>query len=199
MRNLNELSAAQAAQELLTRRKARRGILDFTFYTKPDYDGNWHHRILGAALDKLIAGEIMRLMVFMPPRHGKSELVSRRLPAYVLGRNPNAQIIATSYSDDLASRNNRDTQRIMDSPEYAALFPDTQLNSSNVKTNARGGYLRNSDMFEVVGHRGSYRSAGVVVGVVGRRHGVGVNSGEIARSVGIDLDTLGTKWQYTNR
>jgi hypothetical protein len=40
---------------------------------------------------------------------------------------------------------------------------------------------------------------GVVVGVVGRRHGVGVNSGEIARSVGIDLDTLGTKWQYTNR
>lgn len=39
----------------------------------------------------------------------------------------------------------------------------------------------------------------VVVVVVGRRHGVGVNSGEIARSVGIDLDTLGTKWQYTNR
>lgn len=116
----------------------------------------------------------MRLMVFMPPRHGKTELVSRRLPAYVLGRNPNAQIIATSYSDDLASRNNRDTQRIMDSPEYAALFPDTQLNSSNVKTNARGGYLRNSDMFEVVGHRGSYRSAGVGGGITGMGFDFGI-------------------------
>lgn len=158
----------------MARRKARRGILDFTLYTKPDYDGNWHHRILGAALDKLIAGEIMRLMVFMPPRHGKSELVSRRLPAYALGRDPDAQIIATSYSDDLASRNNRDTQRIIDTPEYAVLFPETRLNSSNVRSSAQGGYLRNSDMFEVVGRRGSYRSAGVGGGITGMGFNFGI-------------------------
>jgi len=158
----------------LARRKARENLLDFTRYTYPNYAANWHHRELASALDKLVSGEIMRLMVFMPPRHGKSELVSRRLPAYVLGRNPNAQIIATSYSDDLASRMNRDTQRIIDTQEYAALFPETRLNSSNVRSNAQGGYLRNSDMFEVVGHRGSYRSAGVGGGITGMGFDFGI-------------------------
>jgi hypothetical protein len=53
---------------------------------------------------------------------------------------------------------------------------------------------------EMAHHALQHLDLGINPGVVvGRRHGVGVNSGEIARSVGIDLDTLGTKWQYTNR
>ena len=99
------------------------------------------------------------------PVTASRELVSRRLPAYILGRNPDAQIIACSYSADLAQRMNRDTQRIIDDPRYAALFPGTQLFGANVRTVAQGTYLRNSDIFEVVGHRGTYRS-----GRRGRRH-----------------------------
>jgi predicted phage terminase large subunit-like protein len=146
---------------------ASRSMLDFTQHTKHDYEVSWHHRVLCSYLDRFVAGEIPRLMVFMPPRHGKSELVSRRLPAYVLGRNPDVSIIASSYSADLASRMNRDVQRIIDTPQYGTIFPDTQLNGKNIRTMARGSYLRNSDIFEVVGHSGVYRSAGVGGGITG--------------------------------
>lgn len=106
-------------------------------------------------------------MIFMPPRHGKSELVSRRLPAYLLGRDPDAQVIACSYSDDLASRMNRDVQRIIDDEPYRGAFPDTSLFGRNIRTVADGSYLRNSTLFEVVGQKGSYRSAGVGGGITG--------------------------------
>lgn len=106
-------------------------------------------------------------MVFMPPRHGKSELVSRKLPAFVYGKYPDAAIIAASYSADLAQRMNRDVQRIIDGPAYGELFPETLLFGKNIRTVASGSYLRNSDIFEIVGHRGSYRSAGVGGGITG--------------------------------
>lgn len=106
-------------------------------------------------------------MVFMPPRHGKSELVSRRFPAYVFGKNRDLQIISTSYGADLASRMNRDVQRIIDSPQYGDVFPETKLFGKNIQTIAYGSFLRNSEIFEIVGNRGSYRSAGVGGGITG--------------------------------
>lgn len=148
--------------------------MNFATYTKPDYQVNWHHGVMCSYLDRFIAGDIKRLMVFMPPRHGKSELVSRRLPAYIMGRNPNAQIIACSYSADLAQRMNRDTQRIIDDPAYQRLFPATQLFGANIRTVAKGTYLRNSDIFEIVGHRGAYRSSGVGGGITGMGFDYGI-------------------------
>lgn len=113
-------------------------------------------------------------MVFMPPQHGKSELVSRRLPAYILGRNPDARVIACSYSADLSSRMNRDVQRIIDSERYQNLFPDSQLFGRRNRSNADGAYLRNSDLFEIVGHQGSYRSAGIGGGITGMGLDLGI-------------------------
>ena len=55
----------------------------------------------------------------MPPRHGKSEIASRRFPAYALGRYPDLSIIATSYSAALASRMNRDVQRVIDDDAFS--------------------------------------------------------------------------------
>jgi len=168
MRNSLGISKSELSSEYLARRNARKSLLDFTLYTKPDYEVSWHHKVLCDALDRLVSGDIKRLMVSMPPRHGKSELVSRRLPAYILGRNPDANVIACSYSADLASAMNRDVQRIIDAPEYSNLFPETKLSGSNIRTTAQGGTsLRNSDVFEVVGHRGGYRSAGVGGGITG--------------------------------
>ena len=141
--------------------------MEFTRYTFPQYRTNWHHDILCSHLDRFVSGEIKRLMVFMPPRHGKSELVSRRLPAYLLGKNPDANIIACSYSADLASRMNRDVQRIIDTPEYHSVFPETTLYGGNVRTDIIGRPLRNSDLFEVVGHKGMYRGAGMGGGITG--------------------------------
>lgn len=148
-------------------RQARTNLLDFTRFTMPEYRVNWHHRLICQKLDEFIEGKNKRLIIACPPRHGKSELVSRRFPAYILGRNPDAKIIACSYGSDLASLLNRDVQRIISSPEYAELFPDTKLNDANVRSTAQENYLRNSDIFEVVNHKGVYRSAGVGGAITG--------------------------------
>ena len=140
---------------------ARRSLLGFTTYTYPGYQVNWHHELIAARLDEFATLRDQRLMVYAQPRSGKSELVSRRLPAYILGRDPDASIIAASYGADLARRMNRDVQRIMDDDAYLRLFPDTRLSGRNVRADAQGSYLRNSDMFEVVGRKGYYMGVGV--------------------------------------
>ncbi|MDR1688324.1 MAG: phage terminase large subunit [Clostridiales bacterium] len=154
-------------EHLLAQTLARQHLVEFAEYTDANYTTNWHHRVLCEKLDKLVAKKIKRLMVFMPPRHGKSELVSRKLPAFIFGRNPDASIMATSYSADLAQRMSRDVQRIIDSPKYGELFPETSLYGKNIRTVANGSYLRNSDIFEIVGYKGSYRGAGVGGGITG--------------------------------
>ena len=160
MKKLNRI-ALLAKREL-----ARRHMADFVQYVDDRYYMNWHHRLLCDYLDRFVAGEIKNLMVFMPPRHGKSELVSRKLPAYIFGRDPDASIISCSYSADLAGRMNRDVQRIIDSPSYAEIFPSTHLFGKNIRSVANGTFLRNSDIFEIVDHRGVYRSTGVGGGII---------------------------------
>jgi len=165
-------AAAATDYELLTLlekevgEEARASLLPFAIYTRPFYEPNWHHEALCRKLDRFARGEIKRLMVFMPPRHGKSELVSRCLPAFLMGRDPDAQIIAVSYSSDLAGRMNRDVQRIIDSDEYQRLFPDTKLAQEHAKTYGQK-YMRTSDLFEVVGRYGTYRCSGIGGGITG--------------------------------
>jgi predicted phage terminase large subunit-like protein len=149
------------------RELARKSLAEFTTYTMPEYEMNWHHRLMCEYLDKFARLEITRLMIFCPPRHGKSELVSRRLPAYILGRNPDAPIITASYGADLARRMNRDVQRIIDSPSYQEIFPQTRLFGKNIRTLAGGSWLRNSDEFEIVEYSGYYRGAGVGGAITG--------------------------------
>jgi len=163
----NQFSRYDILQELLRRKKATESLIEFTKFTKPDYQVNWHHELICNEIDDLLNREWEMLIVSTPPRFGKSEIVSRRLPAYELGKNPDSSIIACSYAADLSSRMNRDVQRIIDDPLYSLLFPDTRLNSSNVRTTAQGTYLRNSDIFEVVGHKGVYRSCGIGGGITG--------------------------------
>lgn len=162
----NNLRNMELLRKELAREKARRSIAEFCLFTDKLYQMNWHHRLLCEYLDAFTKKKIRRLMVFMPPRHGKSELVSRKLPAFIFGQNPDASIISTSYSADLAQRMNRDVQRIIDSITYEELFPETRLYGKNIRT-VTGHALRNSDIFEIVGHRGSYRGAGVGGGITG--------------------------------
>lgn len=155
--------------KLLRRHKARNSLLDFTLYTKPNYHVNWHHELLCTELDDFLASPTRnRLMIFVGPRRGKSEIVSRRLPAYAFGKNPDLNVISCSYAADLAVKMSRDTQRIMDSDTYRELFPRTKLNSKNIKTTSKGSYIRTSDKFEIVDFSGSYRAAGVGGGITGQ-------------------------------
>ena len=96
------------------RLSAKETLLAFTKRTKPDYRASWHHKTLAKMLDRVAAGNCRRLMVFMPPQHGKSELVSRRFPAWMLGQDPDLRLFAASHTHELAVAMNRDVQRIMD-------------------------------------------------------------------------------------
>ncbi len=92
------------------------------------------------------------------PTHN-SEGSSRKLPAFMLGLNPDRKICIGSYAATIARDFNRDVQRIIDTPRYRELFPGTYLNGSNVVTMSNT-YLRNSDVIEMVGRKGSLRVVG---------------------------------------
>ena len=155
----------------LRRRAARAGFAPFVLFTTPNYKMGWVHREICETLEQFLQdvrdGKSPRLMISMPPRSGKSELVSRKFPAYAFGVDPNLQIIATSYGADMAQRFNRDVQRVIDNDLYHAVFPETSLNKANVRSTSKGAYIRTSDLFEIVGHTGSYRSCGVGGGITG--------------------------------
>lgn len=153
---------------------SRRHLQDFVSYTKPDYEFNWHHVELCNKLELFARGHIKKLMVWMPPQHGKSQLCTRHLPAFMLGIKPSSKIAVCSYSATLAQAFNRDIQRIVDDNNYHDVFPDTILNASNVTNDAHGAYLRNSDIFETVGFRGFVKTVGVGGSLTGTPIDVGI-------------------------
>lgn len=155
MPNLEEVIIA----EEIARRKARTNLKDFTSYTTTNFDWQPYHKVYYEILDRFAKGKIKKLMISMPPQHGKSEGSTRRLPSFMFGLNPNLRLAITSYNATIARKFNRDNQRIIDTPEYAALFPETKLNSSNVVSVA-SSYLRNSEEFEIVGHKGMLKAVG---------------------------------------
>ncbi len=177
--------------------KARRKLLPFTRYTMPRYEANWHHVLVADRLDAVIRGECERLMVFMPPRHGKSELVSRRAPAFALGRNQDEQIIGCSYSHDLATSNNREIQRIMMDDSYKELFKDAIMNERNVVADSQGAWLRNARIFELVQSRGYYLCSGVGGPITGRGMTLGIIDDPVKNRAEADSETFREKvWEW---
>ena len=154
MTTLELLQTFSARQEL-----ARRNFKDFVLEIRPNYSMQWFHSYICDKLTDFARGKIKKLMVFMPPQHGKSEITTRLLPAYMAGLDPEKKIVVASYNASLATRFNRDIQRVIDAEEYKNVFPETQLNSSNVVTVSQN-YLRNSEIFEFVGFSGYVKTVG---------------------------------------
>lgn len=135
-----------AASELLRRRSARGGLLEFTRYTFPTYQAEPAHALIAEKLDAVVRGDITRLMIFAPPQHGKSELASVRLPVFWLGKRPDDPIILASYAASLAESKSRQARQILESPEYANLFPGSRIRRdsrsiSHWTLDGRRGYL----------------------------------------------------------
>jgi hypothetical protein len=128
------LSFEQASRELLRRRKAQESLVAFTRYTFPAYKPAAHHLLVAEKLEAVARGEIKRLLIFMPPRYGKSELASRRFPAWFLGSNPSRHIIAASYNADFAADFGRDVRNIAASERYRAIF-NTRLSQDSTASN----------------------------------------------------------------
>jgi len=149
---------------------ARRSLIDFTLRTKPSYRAGWFHRGVAAALDQFLEDVLEkrspRLILTAPPQFGKSELTSRRFPAFAFGKNPSLHIVGIAYSADLAQSFSRDTQRIIDTPEYSAIFPATRILAENAKSNR---YKRSAEEFHIVASDGgTYRAVGRTGGIPGR-------------------------------
>lgn len=160
----------------LQRREARSRFAVYLDYTMPGYERQWFHTLIADACQKLIQGTLGtdRLMIFVPPQHGKSEIVSRKLPSWALGYNPNLKIVGSSYSADLAEQFSRAIQRTIDSQEYSEVFPDTCLNSQRSTHDTKRGWVRKVDMFETVGYGGFYKAVGVGGSLTGTPADIGI-------------------------
>jgi len=155
--------AARNAQIELQRRKdAREHLIDFTKYTYLDYKPVAIHKLIACKLDEVEQKKCSRLMIMMPPRHGKTELASRRFPAWYLGRHPTEEIIGASYNDELATEFGRDVRNIVGSQEYQCLFPSVKLSQDS----------QAKDRWHIQGKKGSYLAAGRKTGITG--HGANV-------------------------
>lgn len=160
MTNLPSLPR-QAAMEAIRRMRkieaARDSLIDFACWTFPKYRIADHHRVICETLERVERGELKRVMFFLPPRHGKSEIVSKRFPAWFLGRNQNKQMISASYGQDLASDFGRDVRNIIADPKYRILFPNVLIAADSSAKN------RWHTSFG-----GSYVAAGVGSAITGR-------------------------------
>lgn len=162
---------AQAAATLLARRRARGALLPFTRYTFPQYTADPVHQHIAAVLDQVIAGQVQRVMIFAPPQHGKSELVSVRLPALWLGRRPDEPVILCSYGATLAESKSRQVRDIVRSDEYKALFGDLATVEEPVTLRPDS---RAVARWQLANHRGSLLAVGVGGPVTGHGARLGI-------------------------
>lgn len=138
---------------------AKVDLLAFSRYMQPNMDIQPFHKVYYTILNMFAHGQIKKLIVTMPPQHGKSEGSSRKLPAFILGLDPNKKVAIGSYAAGLARDFNKDVQRIICSPEYHEIFPETYLAGTS-KLSYTNIYRRNTEVFECVGHTGSLRTVG---------------------------------------
>ena len=119
-------------------------LLGYAAVQFPDYRISHHHRLIANALEAVERGEITRLIITMPPRHGKSMLASEYFPAWYLGRNPENQVIAATYSQDLASTFGRKVRNQLVDPLFYKIFrsraADDSASASQVMTDKGGVY-----------------------------------------------------------
>jgi predicted phage terminase large subunit-like protein len=151
LENKKQISSQKRAErELAKRILCRKRLLPFVERTNPDYLAGWVHKDICQRLEKFseqVANkESPRLMLFMPPRHGKSTLASVAFPAWHLGRHPHHEFISCSYSGSLAMNFSRKVRQVLREPVYKNIFEKTRLDkdSQSVEswnTNQGGGYV----------------------------------------------------------
>lgn len=146
-------------REAVIRMAARMAFPIYSRSMNINLDARGFHDVYYRVLDMFAHGHIKRLIISMPPQHGKSEGSSRLLPSFLLGINPDLKIAIASYTATVAEGFSRDVQRIMKSDEYHDIFPNSLLSGS--KWNVEKGKVKETDkFFEIVNHRGSLTAVG---------------------------------------
>lgn len=138
---------------------ARRSLIPFARRMFPGYDAAAHHLAIAERLEAVARGDLDRLIITMPPRHGKSVLASQLFPAWYLGNHPTRRIIGCSHTASLAYMFSRRARNAFADPRWP--FPGVRLSDD-------AGAVQS---WEIAGHRGGY----VAAGVGGAITGVGAN------------------------
>jgi hypothetical protein len=165
-KNYDTLQPLKARAEL-----AKRSFEDFIREVKPNYVIKDFHRYIISRLQAFERGEIKKLMVFVPPQHGKSELTSRLFPAYLLGKKPERKIVIASYSATIAEEFARDAKNYINSPEYRQIFPKTII--GKLKDND-GSYSDSSSYYHTAPHKGFIYSVGVGGSLTSKSMDIGI-------------------------
>ena len=143
---------------------ARQSLIQFTEMTHGRYVVRDVHHLIAGKLQEVaeaVARGIRRkLMIFIPPRRGKSELASVRFPAWMLGRQPNIQLIQASYNQDLANKFSRQARGVVTSELFQLIFPEVSI-APNVQS------VKEWEVEDTAGAVGTYRAAGAGGGITG--------------------------------
>jgi predicted phage terminase large subunit-like protein len=149
-------------QELARRELSRRSLLHFIQRFHPSYKPGWVHVDICRRLERfsadVVAEKSPRLILMMPPRHGKSTIVSRFFPAWHLGHHPEHEYIGTSYNLDLAREFSRDIRNLVRDPAYGAMFPGTRLDPDS----------QSVEQWKIAANSGGFVAAGINGGITGR-------------------------------
>ena len=137
--------------------RARDSLVSYCEATYPGYLVPRHIREIADRLEAVERGEIDRLLIVEPPRHGKSLTVSQRFPAWFMGRNPSAQLLHVSYAQSLVTSFGRRVRNLMASEEHAEIFPAATLSRD----------ARAAAEWETPAG-GVYKAVGVGAGITGR-------------------------------
>ena len=164
--NLDQYSSEEVQEidtlvDELGKRKHNKAVYDdliaFCKHMQHDYIVGKHHRMLANMLMDIEQGKKDRICVNIPPRHGKSQLVSIFFPAWFLGRNPNKKVMMVSHTTDLAVDFGRKVRNLISTEEYQAIFPTVQLASDS---KSAGRWNTNSG--------GEYYACGIGSSIAGR-------------------------------
>jgi predicted phage terminase large subunit-like protein len=125
---------------------ARRDLIEYARRQWPEYRANEHHYAIADVLQRVAAGEIKRLMIFAPPRHGKSVLTSEFFPPWFLGNNPDKYIIHATYAQELAEDFGRKIRNQMQDQLFSSIFPRCKLSADSASqkrltTTSGGAYF----------------------------------------------------------
>jgi predicted phage terminase large subunit-like protein len=120
-----------------------KSFLAFLCYTDARYEPSDVHRYLANKLEKVESGEIKRLIITMPPRHGKSRIAGIEFPAWFLGKDPTRSVIMSSYGDALSLKHSREARDRCKSVAFSKIFPkaipNPKLQSKNTWGFMQGG------------------------------------------------------------
>ena len=128
-----QITRAEAAKRLLQIHETKQSFHGFVKALAPQFELAPFQRELVDTLDALERGELnaKRLLITMPPRHGKSWLASTLFPVYYLAKKPNRNVLATSYNQDLAKTFGRQTRDHAREKIVEQSFPDFRLSDES--------------------------------------------------------------------